>query len=402
MPAQMDALNYPYIRVRDVEWLKRTLLIFPHVARMTPFADAPADDPDITPFTKLEWRNRPLLRSADLWRPEIEAAQVELIDGLRDKLEGEDGQKFRRRFGRESNARQARGSIRHQTVWERRLSPVGSFQIHRHKLFGQLVEFLVEEGLAWTPNNWLADGPDYLEMSPALGEAVMATLATACAENEAMQLVTEFPELHGKLLATPRDKILSACIDPPRRSRIPSGDAIFEFLVYRRCEVDMLSAENILALKKEKDALADFRVKLEDFAKQLPPVLPGKAELQERFDDILADMFRDWKRDQDNLSAIARQFFGQGVLSEPGKVAQKLLDAALKEGPGTVAVGGFSGLGVHQLSGNTLVATGAGFVVALVVRGLESWGKARTAARSSPMRYLTALEAEGVRFSVGR
>ena len=41
-----DALNYPYIRVRDVEWLKRALLVFPHVVRMTPgFArGAPADD----------------------------------------------------------------------------------------------------------------------------------------------------------------------------------------------------------------------------------------------------------------------------------------------------------------------------------------------------------------------
>jgi hypothetical protein len=36
MAVQVDALNYPYIRVRDLDWLKQTLLIFPHVARMTP------------------------------------------------------------------------------------------------------------------------------------------------------------------------------------------------------------------------------------------------------------------------------------------------------------------------------------------------------------------------------
>lgn len=402
MPAQMDALNYPYIRVRDVEWLKRTLLIFPHVARMTPFANAPADDPDIEPFTRLEWRNRPLLRAADLWNDEVETAQTELITELRRRL-NEDGESFRERFGRQSRAPTARGSVRQQTVWERRLSAVGSFQIHRKKLFGQLVEFLEEERLAWTPDNSLADGPDYLGMNPALGEAVMATLATACAENEAMQVVTEFPEIHGKLLATPRDKILSACIDPPPARKPASGDAIFEFLVYRRCDVDILSAENILALKKERDALADFRAKLEQFAKQLPAVLPGKGHLEERFDDILGDMFREWERDQANLSGFARRFFGQGVLSEPGKVIQKLIDAALKEGAARdLAVGGLSGIEAHQLTGNTLVATGAGFAVALVVRGLESWGKARGAARKSPLRYLTALEAEGVRFSVSR
>jgi hypothetical protein len=51
--AAADALNYPYIRVRDVDWLKRTLLVFPHVVRMTPgFArGAPADDEWIAPFT---------------------------------------------------------------------------------------------------------------------------------------------------------------------------------------------------------------------------------------------------------------------------------------------------------------------------------------------------------------
>jgi hypothetical protein len=33
MAVPVDALNYPYIRVRDLDWLKQTLLIFPHVAR---------------------------------------------------------------------------------------------------------------------------------------------------------------------------------------------------------------------------------------------------------------------------------------------------------------------------------------------------------------------------------
>jgi hypothetical protein len=36
MAAQLDALNCPYIRVRSIDWLKRTLLIFPHVVQMTP------------------------------------------------------------------------------------------------------------------------------------------------------------------------------------------------------------------------------------------------------------------------------------------------------------------------------------------------------------------------------
>jgi hypothetical protein len=29
-----DSLYYPYIRIRDVNWLKATLLYFPHVRRI--------------------------------------------------------------------------------------------------------------------------------------------------------------------------------------------------------------------------------------------------------------------------------------------------------------------------------------------------------------------------------
>lgn len=91
--------------------------------------------------------------------------------------------------------------------------PGASFQVHRDKLFDELVDFLRYNHLAREPDRLLADGPAYLEMHPALGEAVMATLATACAENEALRLVTEFPKIHGKLLGTPRNQIVAACLD---------------------------------------------------------------------------------------------------------------------------------------------------------------------------------------------
>ena len=263
MAVGVDALNYPYIRVRSADWLKRTLLIFPHVVRMTPFHDAPADDPEVAAFTSYESGNKPLLRAADLFAAHVRAAQLELVQELRHRLESE-GLIFRRRFGRRTEREHDTGSVGGQsTVWKRRLSPGASFQIHREKIFGELTEFLRKEDLAWAPDSEFADGPNYLEMHPQLGEAVMATLAMACAENEGLQVVTEFPGLHGKLLGTPREKILAACIDGAKRSGQTSGRQIAEFLVYRRCNVDMLSAENIVALKRERDALADFRSKLE-------------------------------------------------------------------------------------------------------------------------------------------
>ena len=63
------------------------------------------------------------------------------------------------------------------TIWERRLSGhTGTFQIHAYKLFEELAHFLRKENLAWEPDVRVSDGPDYLEMHPHLGEAVMARL----------------------------------------------------------------------------------------------------------------------------------------------------------------------------------------------------------------------------------
>ena len=305
MAARMDALNYPYIRVRSADWLKRTLLIFPHVVRMTPFQDAPADDPEVAAFASYESGNKPLLRAADLFAGHVRAAQLELVQELRNRLEAE-GPIFRRRFGWKA-AHGAHGIVGKSTVWDRRLSFGATFQIHRYKIFHELSEFLREEDLAWTPDSEFADGPDYLEMHPQLGEAVMATLAMACAENEGLQVVTEFPQLHSKLLGIPREKILTACLDGVAPSGETSGRQIAEFLVYRRCNVDMLSAENIVALKQERDALADFRGKLDELAKTLPPTIFSEKVLQEKLNEALNDMFREWARDQANLSSCRAQ-----------------------------------------------------------------------------------------------
>lgn len=401
MAADVDALNYPYIRVRSADWLKRTLLIFPHVVRMTPFEGAPADDPEIAAFAQFAGRRAPLLRSADLHNTHVYEAQRELVAELRTRL-GADERNFRRRFGRESAGQRDVGSIKTPTVWERRLAAGATFQIHSYKLFEELTDFLRQERLAWRPARGIADGPQYLEMHPALGEAVMATLAMACAENEGLQVVTEFPELHGKLLGTPREKILSACLDGARPSGRTSGEQIAEFLVYRRCDVDRLSVEGIAALKRERDALSEFRGRLEELAKTLPPTIHSDERLQERLDDLLSDMFREWERDQANLSASARKFFGEGVLSEPGKLVQRLVEAAVKPETGHDVIKGAMVGSIAGVPSGVLAGAGAGFVVALVFRTVESWGKARRSAKKSPLRYLTRLQEQGVSFSVGR
>jgi hypothetical protein len=402
MSADIDALNYPYIRVRSADWLKRTLLIFPHVVRMSPDSNAPADDPEVEPFCFLSGSRGPLLRSAHLGDDHVRVAQRELVADLRLRID-RGKVAFRKKFGRHATKSRYASSIgQNLTVWEKRLSPNASFQIHRYKLDEELTEFLIAEQLAWKPESYYSDGSRYLEMHPRLGEAVMATLAVACAENEGLQVVTEFPRLHGKLLGTSRENILSACLDGARGSGRTSGQQVAEFLVYRRCNVDRLSAESIADLKKDNSALIAFRGKLDDLAKTLPATIHGELHLEERLNDSINEMIKAWEKEQTEFS---RRLFGEGVLPEAAKLAQKLAEAAvspttLRDSVGPAGAGGLLGMHAGNLTLGLAAGAGTGFAVALVYRGIEAWRSSRKAARESPLRYLTQLQDQGVSFSV--
>jgi hypothetical protein len=244
-------------------------------------------------------------------------------------------------------------------------------------------------------------------MNPRLGEAIMATLAQACAENEGLKVVTEFPKLHGKLIGVSRDAILEACLNETEPSGQTSAQPIAEFLVYRRCDVSELTAEKIAALKAERDALADFRNKIETFAATLPETIHSEKTLQERLDDTLDDIFKKWQSDQANLSNYARGLFGEGALKEPQRLIEKLFELALKpENRDTTGamtgLGGLTGAHIGGLSIGSATGAFAGFAVAVVFHAVGTWFELKRAAEKSPFRYLTKLEDQGVVFSVTR
>ncbi len=402
---EMDALNYPYIRVRDVDWLKRTLLLFPHVRRMTPMQDAPQDAPEIRPFTETWGTRRALLSPADLWSPHVHDAQLALIDELEALFQGPDGQVLLRRFmARRPRPWDQGEASKAPTLWERRLSGGASFQIHRRKVHPDLTGFLQARRLAWTPEARDADGDGYLEMNPRLGEAIMATLALACAEDQGLRVVTEFPGLHGRLAGAPRDAILEACARNPQKGRDKPREQIAEFLVYRRCDVDLLTAERIAALKNERDALVAFRVQLEELAAQLPAVMHNKAELQDRLNEGVNSIFRAWRQDQMNLSRYARALFGAGALEDPIKAAGDLVKGLAKpENMAGLAASG-TAHSMHAPRGHTLLQVAGdaafGFIVAYSIRAVRIWREQQSRAKTSAYRYLTALQNQGVSFSM--
>jgi hypothetical protein len=120
------ALYYPYIHIRDVNWLKGTLLLFPQVRRMIPYGNfTPDDSPEIRAFATSIGRE-PLLKPANLRHPRVVNAQLALATKLQDDAKDRG---FRRRYDRKAAAP------------EIVKDPLG-FQIHARKLEPTLVDAL--------------------------------------------------------------------------------------------------------------------------------------------------------------------------------------------------------------------------------------------------------------------
>src|SRR5438067_1526505 len=74
-----DALYYPYIHVFDANWLKATLLCFPHVHRMVPFSFEIDDSDEIRTFRQTKGpRGEPLLIN-EAMSDSVNIAQSELL-----------------------------------------------------------------------------------------------------------------------------------------------------------------------------------------------------------------------------------------------------------------------------------------------------------------------------------
>lgn len=390
----MDALNYPYIRVRDVNWLKQTLLLFPRVARMTPGYDAPPDAPEIEPFVWTAKGRAGLLRPVDLQSHGVYEAQRQLIHRVEQMLEA-DEVGFRSRFGREAFATPYQTTAPVRDVWGERLDPNAGFQLHSRKMLEQLEYFLRSQRLAWRPEN--PHGGSYLEMHPRLGAAVMTTLAFAAARDEGLKVVTEFPDLHGQILVGGVEGLLDRLAnDEAQQQDHPLGaQQIAEVIVYQRCDVSGLSADDLVALGDERAAFARFRQALEDEAKALPQTIGNPTILQEYLDETVNAILAQWRKDRAGFTPLAKAVFGDDAINEPKTLLQKIAERAL-----TTEVGGPAATGtlIGGLTAHAVAGAAAGCVIGLAVHTLKSWRQVKRREADSPWKYLTTLENGGVGF----
>lgn len=385
-----NALYYPYIHIRDVNWLKATLLLFPQVRRMLPFGGrSPEDSPEIVSFTEWHRDREPLLAPANLFSPRVLAAQ----DRLASKLETDSADpRFASRYDAAATAPLLAAD------------PLG-FQIHAEKLSGSLRTALARSRLAWIPQTREPYDykSEYIQLHPRVGEAVMSTLAVNCALAEGLSIVGDHRSgtLHRCLQEKDADAVYDAWLHQKFSADAPktaTAEELFEIFVAVGCDVSALTPQRLSGLREDREALDALVGRLREHAKQIPQMDAGR-ERQELFDAASDRVIKEWRADRANMSRFWRKFFGEGLVDTTATfveaVADKLLVGSLAGG---AAVGLADQSSALQLATAGLIGGGAGLVIGVVVHAGKSAVTAVKDVRSSPYRYLSMMEEAGVIF----
>jgi hypothetical protein len=398
-PISAGALYYPYIHINDLNWLRANLLIFPCIKRMVPMNFTPRDSAGVTEFTQWWGSKEPLLQSADLWTDRSQQAQGGLASKLRQDSENE---AFLTRYGREA---------------ARKLADANAygFQIHAEKLSDELREALMtDKKLAWEPLNCETYDTDsgYIEVHPRVGEAVMSTLAVACAQASGLDIVGDERSgpLHRCLLEKDLKRIYESWLDTSIEMDDPhaaSGEELLEFILGIPGDLSALSVEKLHQIAAEREPIDTLITTLREQAAKIPTMDDGK-DRENAFKQAASDVMEKWKSDRKNLSGFAREFFSLDAATLATSFASKVADktftgmaagAATKATVTAAAVAGSSSAGwLGSLAAGGIIGAGAGLIIGLIAHAGKTYFKQVQREKDSPYRFLTTLEDAGVVF----
>ena len=378
------ALYYPYVHLRDLDWLKGTLLLFERVHRLVPGSGAqPGDDEALKPFIS-DTEGRPLVTGANLFSPRATSAQLHLAQRLEQDLHNP---AFAEQYGLA------------ETLAQRNQAGYG-FQVRLDKLDTSLKSVLAK-GLAWRPSipePYDPGSDQYAQMHPSVGEAVMATLALAVAQTDGLDIVGDARSgpLHPSLLRHEADKIYDAWLHPGLMSppEHATGEQVFEVFIRMRGNVQNLTAEQLRHLGADREPIQRLRARLAEVAKAKTVAQdqgPGQAkELQA----LVADIWKEWQADALNAKHFWRKFCGDDIFKPAQTLVEKSVEKAMHFTPGAAV-----GLGAGAAAGHSLTAycaIAATFGIGIVVHALKSYRDMSRIAAGSPYAYLTVLEDAGL------
>lgn len=373
MPVERRALYYPWVHFHSDEWVKKALLVFPGLFRMVADAQVPSDTALIH-----DLRANGLIRHANLDSPNAIDAQVSLKALIEQDL-ARDTERFKALFGKE--AAQSSGQP--------------SFQMNPGKASGDLFSFLQKNELAWKPDH--PEHWEYQELHPDLGQAVMGTIAMACAEDAGLHILgVDSPrgkdvssKLNSTLTAGDRAGAYKTFVRKEfYADEVHAGaDQLFHTLVRVNCDVSKLDARSLIKLQEEREPLRILKRRAQELAAQIPEMKDPR-EREQAFRDRASDIIKAWQKDKANLLNYSRALFAVDAL---GGGAGKFLDVMKDK---LIPMGAAAGPVVSVLDATS------GIAIALLTHVGVSYAKVKKQESESPWRYMTLAEDHGATFSI--
>lgn len=399
----MDGLYYPYIHIRDEGWLKTTLLYFPHILRMVPPDFETGDSAFVqslasTPGT----RGEPLLGSYKLGGSVTDQAVDRLTERLIHDIRTTPG--FAKRFSKEAT--------------QKGYGKDSKFVIHRSKAPQTFWSELSKLNLIWQPSE-IPDDPYYSKMKlvshnpayewaalhPIIGEAFMATVATAAARDGGLEVVTESSYVHAIASCRDEELVYQTLIRGATRRAQGAADPIMthrlaHLVIASGFDVSRTTAKDLAEMSKNKEALFDFRRYLAERIGEIPE-MGSDIKRENRLKAAAEEALDEWRKSIPNMSRFARRFFGIGLLDKSEKAMADLAKALIPGSLTTVATAAGAAVAAPAVGAAALIASplviaaAPGLAVALAIYGVKTAHGLRQEEMTSPLRYLSLLKQQG-------
>lgn len=358
-----DALYYPYIHVRDVNWLKATLLCFPQVRRIVPKDFSLRDLPEVQPFLSLNGaRGEPLVSEEPAYLYSAYQAQerlrVRLQNSPPDLLAKYSRTQTVSEYGTESD----------------------SFLIHAGKI-EPLLDFLRSRDIAWPAREVRADRlQEWFAVHPKLGEAIMSVIAIAIAEEKQLDIVTSSGRIHRALACLDEEAVFANILagdlsmHKAAASSADMVDSLAQVVMLTKFDCSKLSAAQIAELQKDGKDLRRFKNQLLTITQSIPDIR-DPAEREKRLKQAADQVIAEWETYRRSLPRFAAEALVSAGGWKPPDLAVSLIAGA---------------------TSTLVLASGVGFLLGLgVYTGFAVWRGYKEKA-SSPYQFLNKIEAAGV------
>lgn len=361
--AYRHALYYPYIHVRDENWLKGTLLAFQQVRRIVPNRFTLKDQAITKPYAELTGPDgQPLLQPVFIGSHQVRESQ----EWLRSKIEE-----------RIDQLKLLYSEERTPLEWQ---SGPSTFEMHVGKILDpRLLELMTSTSLAWYSREPAEpDSLSWVTMHPKFGSAIMSILALSIARLEGLCVVTSSGRAHRELLANREEDVLEKLLDVPFvRETAGTAEVTAEELAHvvitTGFDLTRLSPAQISELLKEGKDLRAFHSALAGFVSRIPAGL-GAEERTIRLKKEAESVLDEWARYTALLPPFAKE---------------ALVDSALDKAPDAIKEGIAAGALAAVASLPTLL------ISISVAAGIKMFRKPDT-----PLRFLTRVDT-AVNRSVG-